>query len=169
MGFVKRVCKICGHKTDSYSQCGRGDCDKDANNALLPIREAIHDHCPYEFDPTPEGVEGPDTLGHGLCTKVGCMAETVPLGLVNPPIDGSVPPVEVLAPVRSMSRIEFRSTLLPGVSETLDQHFVLSEGDTVSIRIGDRTLTAEIDRQAPDGTWIAVVDTAIHPQVDSRD
>lgn len=84
MGFVKRKCTICGHDTRSMVACHRVDtdgetlCDK-ADDAGLPLRTAIHDHCDHETE-------------HSFCTAVGCMAVAVPLGLVNPDITtGEVP------------------------------------------------------------------------------
>jgi hypothetical protein len=83
MGFVKRVCQICGHDTTSMVACGRVDSDGvtpcgKADDAGVPLRTAIHDHCKHETCGEPDQ--------HGFCTQVGCMATAQPLGLVNPEI-----------------------------------------------------------------------------------
>lgn len=167
MGFVKRVCKICGHRTNSYSQCGREECDKNANNDALPIREAIHDHCAEEDQ-------------HGLCTAVGCWAETVPLGLVNPPIDGSAYPTPEVGDkieVRLGDRVgQGTVTAADDTGAMIDVEFptpadwpdlgALAEACRAFLEYHDDPFENEV---SPYGPLVIRLRDLLHPQVESRD
>lgn len=65
MALIKQWCSICGHECQRMAGCRVADC------ATSP--EQMHSHCGHEDQ-------------HGICTQVGCMPVTEPLGLVNPAV-----------------------------------------------------------------------------------
>lgn len=63
MGFVKRVCLICDHRTQLMTACQRDGCNGHEARPDMDLRDDIHDHCR-------EGC---------LCTPEGCQAQRLPI------------------------------------------------------------------------------------------
>jgi hypothetical protein len=59
MGFVKHICRQCGHRSVPMSHCGIAGCD-------FRNRDVLHWHCGLERE-------------HGICTTGGCQTDPVPL------------------------------------------------------------------------------------------